>query len=132
MNILLYLILFLLATLIGKLIVFGFDKKVKYRIEGDHFLIYYDKRFIDVELSNDIRIPLYTRRGKNEKIIVPNRKLTADQMESFMIRYKTSVLTESLFRFSLATNPIPLVQFDPERCRELVEIQLKLRCFIFK
>lgn len=130
MNILLVLFLFLGATYLGHLIYNDRKMCVKYRISGNIFVITYGKRIINIELREGLRIPSYSRSKDVETIVVPKRAGNLLQIENFITRYKTSVLAESMFRFSESAHALPILRYDPVQAKKLIEVQIKLKCFI--
>lgn len=130
MNILLGLLLFLGATYLGHLIYNDRKMCVKYRTSGNIFVITYGKRIINIELREELRIPSYSRSKDVETIVVPKRAGNLLQIENFITRYKTSVLAESIFRFSESAHALPILRYDPVQAKKLIEVQIKLKCFI--
>lgn len=129
MNTLLYLLLFLGCTYLGHLIYNGRKTRISYSATGLVFTIKYGKRIINVELNEKIRIPSYSRGKGIENIVVPKRFGNVDQVEHFMSRYKTSMLSDVLFRFSDCSRT-SIVRFDPVHAKALIDIQIKLKHFI--
>lgn len=129
MNILLYLFLFMGATILGHLIYSERKARVKSVRSGNTFRIFYDNRTIEVILDPKIRIPSYSWVGKAERIVVPKIYGNVKQIELFMTRYKTSMLADALFRFS-ERNSMAIVRLDPVNAKKLIDIQLRLKCFI--
>lgn len=130
MNILLGLLLFLGATYLGHLIYNDRKMCVKYRTTGNIFIITYGKRVINIELREEIRIPSYSRSKDVECIVVPKRTGNLKQIENFMTRYKTSILAEAMFRFSESAHALPILRYDPVQAKKLIDVQIKLKCFI--
>lgn len=129
MDIILALLLFLGATYLGHLIYNNRKVDTAYSISGNTFSILYGKRLINVELNERVRIPSYSKRKGIETIIVPKRVGNMEQIEHFMIRYKTSNLADALFRFGDCRH-LHIVRFDPVQAKALIDIKLKLRHFI--
>lgn len=129
MDIILVLLLFLAATYLGHLIYNNRRVYTAYSITGNTFSILYGKRSINVELNDGIRIPSYSKKRDIETIVVPRRVGNMEQIEHFMIRYKTSNLADALFRFGDCSH-LHIVRFDPVQAKALIDIKLKLRCFI--
>lgn len=130
MNYLLFLFLFMAAVGIGCLICNDRKIRISCQRSGDRFTIYYDQRVINIELTSRVRIPSYTWVGKVETIVIPKHSGSLEQIELFMTRYKTSRLAEALFRFSEGARAWPIIRFDPEYSKELIGIQMRLKCFI--
>ena len=129
MNYLLYLLLFLGCTYGGHLIYNGRKMRVDYDTAGNIFTIRYGKRIINVELNERTRLPSYSRSKGVEHIVVPKRPGNVDQVEHFMDRYKTSMLSDALFRFSDCSR-LAIVRFDPVHAKALIDVQIKLKSFI--
>ncbi|AEV89746.1 hypothetical protein OBP_309 [Pseudomonas phage OBP] len=131
MNVILFGGLFIMAVLIGTVIMGTYKRTVKCKTRGHEFTITYKDRTLYITASREKRIPSYKRVGSFEFITIPvgrgHEGIT--QIENFMQRYRTSILAKGLFNFSAKRHPIKLFQFDPEYARELVEIQHKLHCF---
>jgi hypothetical protein len=135
MTIVLFFVLFVWACWLGNIIMGTQKVKIRFLETDNTFTIYYDKRTIIVVTNPNIRICTYKRQvGEIETITVLGGKGTksVERAEHFISRYKTTKLVKFMFDFRSVKEPVWLMQFDPYNCKELSEIQMKLKAFLRK
>lgn len=132
MTFLLFLALFLMAMCIGYAMDGVKKDKVSYQETNDSFIIHYNERKIIVSAKPSSRMCTYRWRGKTETITFPVYPgyNSIEQVEHFISRYKTSLLSKHLFDFKNMKDPAMLIALDPINGKLLSEIQLKLKCYI--